>query len=135
MIPQSMTLTRDLPFPPDRVWRAVSTGALMAEWLLPNDFQPVPGHRFTFRQQAMQGWDGVIEAQVLAVEPPRRLSYTWVALGVVTEVALTLEPTEKGTRLTVEQSGFAEDQARNLAGARYGWGMFLDRLSQQLEGK
>ncbi len=135
MIPQSMTLTRDLPFPPDRVWRAVSTGALMAEWLLPNDFQPVTGHRFTFRQQAMQGWDGVIEAQVLAVEPQRHLSYTWVALGVVTEVALTLEPTEKGTRLTVEQSGFAEDQARNLAGARYGWGMFLDRLSQQLEGK
>lgn len=135
MTTQSMVLTRDLPFPPDRVWRAISTGALMAEWLLPNDFQPVQGHKFTFCQQPMQGWDGVIEGQVLAVEPPRHLSYSWVALGVVTEVALTLEPLDKGTRLRVEQSGFAEDQARNLAGARYGWGMFLDRLANQLEGK
>ena len=135
MTTQTMTLTRDLPFPPDRVWRAISTGALMAEWLLPNDFQPVQGHKFTLRQQGVPGWDGVIEGQVLAVEPGRRLTYSWVALGVVTEVTLTLEPMAKGTKLTVQQSGFAEDQARNLAGARYGWGMFLNRLAQHLEGK
>ena len=128
-----MTLARDLPLPAERVWRAVSTGALMAEWLLPNDFQPVPGHRFTFRQQPMNGWDGVIAGQVLQVEPLRRLAYSWVALGVVTEVTLTLDPTPTGTRLTLEQSGFAEDQGRNLAGARFGWTLFLDRLSQHLE--
>ena len=73
---RTMALTRDFPFPQDRVWRPISTGALMAEWLLPNDFQPVPGHRFTFRTQATAGWDGVIEGQVLAVEAPRHLSYS-----------------------------------------------------------
>ena len=130
---RTMTLSRDYPFPQDRVWRAISTGALMAEWLLPNDFEPVPGHAFTFRAKAMPGWDGTIEARVLAVEPPHHLSYTWVALGVVTEVVLTLEPTDSGTLLTVAQSGFQPDQAQNFAGACYGWTQFLDQLGPVLE--
>ena len=132
---RTMTLTRDSPFPQDRVWRAISTGALMADWLLPNDFQPVPGHSFTFRTQAMPDWDGIIEARVLAVDAPHHLSYTWVALGVVTEVALTLEPTPTGTRLTVAQSGFRPDHAQNYAGARTGWTHFLDRLAPVLEAQ
>jgi uncharacterized protein YndB with AHSA1/START domain len=98
-----------------------------------------PGHQHMARaarpfdrQQAMAGWDGVIEGQVMAVDPPGHLAYTWVALGVVTEVVLTLETTPTGTRLTVAQSGFAETQAQNYAGARYGWTHFLDRLAQHL---
>lgn len=130
-----MTLTRDYPYPLDRVWRAISTGALMAEWLLPNDFQPVTGHRFTFRSKAMPNWDGTIAGEVLAVEPQQHLSYSWVALGVVTEVSLTLEPTATGTRLTVAQSGFQPDQPQNYAGARYGWTNFLDQLATLLETK
>jgi uncharacterized protein YndB with AHSA1/START domain len=130
-----MTLSRDYPFPQDRVWRAISTGALMADWLLPNDFQPVPGHRFTFQAKAMPDWDGTIAGVVLAVEPQHHLSYSWVALGVVTEVALTLEPTASGTRLTVAQSGFQPDQAQNHAGARYGWTQFLEQLATLLEAK
>lgn len=90
---KTMTLVRNLPFPQGRVWRDVSTGALLAEWLLPNDFQAVPGHRFTFQAQVMAQWDGVIAAEVLEVSPPDHLRFSWVALGVVTEVSLTLEPT------------------------------------------
>jgi uncharacterized protein YndB with AHSA1/START domain len=129
---KSVILTRDLPFPPDRVWRAIATGALMAEWLLPNDFQPIPGHGFTLRSPTAPGWDGVIEAEVLAVDPPGRLAYSWVALGVVTEVNFMLEPTATGTRLTMEHSGFRADQAQNYAGARHGWTMFLNRLDTLL---
>jgi uncharacterized protein YndB with AHSA1/START domain len=132
---RTMTLTRDFGAPQDRVWRAISTGALMAEWLLPNDFLPVVGHVFTLKSPGFPGWDGVISARVLDVDPPRRLAYTWVALGIETEVSLTLEPTPTGTRLTVAQSGFREDQPQNHAGARHGWTNFLDRLSAQLEAK
>ena len=117
---KTMTLVRNLPFPQGRVWRDVSTGALLAEWLLPNDFQAVPGHRFTFQAQVMAQWDGVIAAEVLEVSPSDHLRFSWVALGVVTEVSLTLEPTANGTRLTVAQSGFAADQAQNHAGAHHG---------------
>ena len=129
---KTMTLTRDYPFPQDRVWRAISTGALIADWLMPNDFEPSPGHRFTFRAPAMPQWDGVVQGEVLEVDPPSHLSYTWVALGIVTEVSLRLEPVATGTRLTVAQSGFREDQAQNYAGARYGWTQFLDRLATVL---
>lgn len=74
-------------------------------------------------------------ARVVTVDPPHRLAYTWVALGVDTVVTLTLEPAPGGTRLVVEQAGFAEGQAQNLMGARHGWENFLDRLGRQLEGK
>lgn len=131
----TLTLTRDLPFPVTRVWRAVSSGAILAEWLLPNDFQPVVGCRFTFQSQVMPGWDGVIASEVLEVSPPSHLRFTWVALGVMTEVSVRLEAVQGGTRITVEQSGFAEDQARNLAGARYGWTGFLDRLAKVVEAE
>ena len=130
---RTMTLHRDLPFAPDRVWRAIASGALMAEWLLPNDFQPIAGHRFTFHAPPNPHWDGVVQSQVLQVDPPHLLSYTWVAMGVVTEVVLRLQPIDQGTRLTVEQSGFTEDQAQNYAGARHGWTAFLDRLTGLLE--
>ena len=135
---QSVILTRDLPFSPDRVWRAIATGALMAEWLLPNDFQATPGHRFTLQVAPMPGWDGVVSAQVLTVDPPRTLSYTWNSRGdpavtVTTIVTFTLTPTPQGTRLDFEQSGFRDDQPQNSGGARYGWMMFLDRLDALLK--
>lgn len=131
---ETMSLERVFPFPQDRVWRAISTGALMAEWLLPNDFAPVVGHEFTLQSPTFPGWDGKIAARVVTVDPPRKLAYTWVALGVDTVVTLTLEPAPGGTRLVVEQAGFAEGAVQNLMGARHGWGNFLDRLGRQLEG-
>ncbi len=136
---KSVTLIRDLPFPQDRVWRALSTGALMAEWLLPNDFQPVAGHRFTLRSPAppSSAWDGLIQAEVLTVDPPNRLSYSWNTTGdpwatVTTTVTFILTATPTGTRLDFTQSGFRDDQPQNYAGARYGWTMFLDRLDARL---
>lgn len=131
---ETMRLERVFPFAQDRVWRAISTGALMADWLLPNDFAPVVGHEFTLQSPTFPGWDGKIAARVLVVEPPRQLAYTWVALGVDTVVTLTLAAVPGGTRLVVEQAGFAEDRPQNLMGARQGWGNFLDRLGRQLEG-
>ena len=111
---KTMTLTRDYPFPQDRVWRAISTGALIADWLMPNDFEPSPGHRFTFRAAAMPQWDGVVQGEVLEVDPPSHLSYTWVALGIVTEVSLRLEPVATGTRLTVRAIRFPRGSGAEL---------------------
>ena len=37
-----------LAHPPARVWKALTGPVLLAKWLMPNDFRPVAGHRFTF---------------------------------------------------------------------------------------
>jgi uncharacterized protein YndB with AHSA1/START domain len=73
--PRSVVVEREMPYPPEKVWRALTQGALIAEWLMQNDFQPVVGHRFNFRAPPMAHWNGVTDCEVLIVEPNKRLSY------------------------------------------------------------
>ena len=94
------------PHPPDRVWRALTDPVAIAQWLMPNDFEPRVGHRFQFRTTPRPGFSGVIDAEVLLVDPPRRLCYAWAAGGHHTTVTWTLEPTAHGTRVTLEHAGF-----------------------------
>lgn len=97
------------PHPVGRVWHALTDSAALARWLMPNDFAPRVGHRFTFRAQPQEGWSGVVECEVVAVEPPRRVAYTWQGGADLpqTLVTFTLEPSGEGTRLRLVHSGFA----------------------------
>jgi uncharacterized protein YndB with AHSA1/START domain len=127
---RSVVLERDIPHPPEKVWRALTTGALIEDWLMANDFEATVGHRFTLRTQPVGGWNGVIDCEVLTVEPPQRLSYTWASMGLESVVTFTLAPTASGSRLRMEQSGFPVDAAQNIRGAEYGWTNFLNKLEQ-----
>ena len=104
----------------------------MEQWLMTNDFQPAVGHEFSFRATPVPGWSGVIECKVLVVEPHTRLSYTWGTLGMGSVVAWTLTPTEGGTHIRMEQSGFGPDQDANYKGASYGWRKFIGNLERVL---
>ncbi|MDI7776372.1 SRPBCC domain-containing protein [Asticcacaulis sp. EMRT-3] len=128
----TLTLERDLPHPPQKVWRALTESHLIAEWLLPNDFKAEPGHAFTLRAPPMPQWDGVVDGHVVEVTPYDRLSYRWELPGggLHTLVTLTLTPTPQGTRLHVTQSGFTAEQGHNLRGANYGWQNFLKQLEE-----
>jgi uncharacterized protein YndB with AHSA1/START domain len=128
----TVTVTRDFPFPPSRIWRALTTGALLAEWLMPNDFEPVKGHRFTFRVPPMPHWDGLVAAEVLEITPETRLALAWEAGDLKTTLTFTLTPTDAGARLAVVQRGFREDQVQNAKGATWGWNHNLDRLAELL---
>lgn len=134
---RSVIIERELPHPPEKVWRALTQSELLADWMMPNDFQPVVGHRFKFTAQPAANWDGVVKCEVLEVSPHTRLSYRWGVGGdtpgaIVSVVTLTLTPTGKGTHLRMEQSGFRPDQERNLQGANYGWQRFLGGLERVL---
>ena len=131
---RSLVIEKEMPHPPAKVWRALTEGQLIEEWLMKNDFQPVAGHRFSFRSTPVQGWDGVINGEVLVVDPPARLSYTWSTMGMQNDVAWTLTPTEGGTHLRMEQSGFGPNQEANYKGASYGWKNFIGKLEQVVEG-
>nr|BFE87558.1 hypothetical protein GCM10020093_101590 [Planobispora longispora] len=68
-----------LPHPPAKVWRALTDSDLLARWLMPNDFKPVVGHRFTFATQPVPrvGFDGIIRCEVLEIDDGRLLRIGW----------------------------------------------------------
>jgi uncharacterized protein YndB with AHSA1/START domain len=131
---RSVVVERDIPFPPDKIWRALTQPHLIEEWLMKNDFNPVVGHRFNRRGD----WGGVLDCEVLTVEPNRKLSYTWnfahddAAYNLQSVVTFTLSPTSTGTRLRMEQVGFRPDQRQAFGGAQTGWQQFFGKLEQVL---
>jgi uncharacterized protein YndB with AHSA1/START domain len=126
----SVIVEREIPFPPEKIWRALTQQRLIEEWLMKNDFMPVVGHRFNLRAD----W-GVVDCEVLAVEPNKTLSYTWGAYDLKSVVTWTLTPTSKGTNLRMEQSGFRPDQPQYYDGAKAGWPRFFAALEQVLARK
>ena len=107
------------PHPPEKVWRALTTPELMAQWLMPNDFEPTVGHRFTFQGQPIEqtGFSGVVACEVLEVVPPVRLQYSWTdanppegtAVPADWTITWTLQEEGTGTRLLLEHAGFDLD--------------------------
>lgn len=104
-----ITVEAVYPHPPERVWRALTDPDQLESWLMENDFEPRVGHRFRFREEPRPGWRGIVDCEVLEVEEPRRLSYSWRGReeGEPTVVTFTLEPVEGGTRLRLEHTGFS----------------------------
>jgi len=131
---RSVIVEREMPHPPEKIWRALTQPHLIAEWLMRNDFAPVVGHRFNLRGD----WGGVLDCEVLAVEPNHRLSYTWnfthddAAFDLRSVVTFTLTPTGTGTLLRMEQAGFRPGQKQAYGGARAGWQGFFANLEQVL---
>jgi uncharacterized protein YndB with AHSA1/START domain len=111
----SVVVEREIPFPPEKVWRGLTQPQLIEKWLMKNDFKPVVGHVFTLRAD----W-GAVDCEVLAVEPDKMLSYTWAAYGLESIVTWSLTPTSAGTHLRMEQSGFRPDQPQYYEGAKGG---------------
>ena len=135
---RSVVIERFMQHPPEKVWRALTQMPLLEEWLLPNEFQPVTGHRFTFRAPPRPGWDGNIDCEVLIVEAHERLAYSWnvsseATDGLNTLVTWTLTPTQDGTHVRMEQSGFRPDQTQASGGATFGWTKFINGLERVLE--
>ena len=133
-ITRSLVIERELPHPLEKVWRALTQGPLIQEWLMANDFQPLVGHQFKFRSTPMPNWNGVIDCEVLAVEPNQKLSYSWSSLGLVSVVVWSLVATSGGTLLRMEQSGFRPDQEAAYQGANYGWQKFIGNLERVVAG-
>jgi len=128
---RSVIVEREFPHPPEKLWRALTQPHLIAEWLMQNDFAPVPGHEFKLHVESPR-WSGIIDCKVLVVEPHRKLSYNWNSMGLETVVTFTLTPTKNGVQLRMEQSGFRQGQQQNYQGAKFGWQKFFGNLEQTL---
>jgi uncharacterized protein YndB with AHSA1/START domain len=129
---RTIQLEFDYAHPPAAVWEAITDPKRLGEWLMPNDFAPVVGHRFRFTMPPKPGFDGIIYCEVKEIDPPRRLVYTWSGKwgSEDTIVTWTLEPTAAGgTRLTLTHAGF-----RGVKGVllslmmRSGWRKLLGKV-------
>jgi uncharacterized protein YndB with AHSA1/START domain len=129
---RSVVVEREIPYPPEKIWRALTQPHLIEEWLMKNDFMPAVGHRFNLRRSPQPDVNIVVDCQVLVVEPNRTLSYTWAAFDLESVVTWTLTPTSAGTHLRMEQSGFRPDQKLAYGGTRGGWQKFFAELEQVL---
>jgi uncharacterized protein YndB with AHSA1/START domain len=130
------------PHAPETIWKTLTSGALMARWLgmVPSEFEPVPGSRFTYQTTPAGQWDGTIRCEVLEAVPYTRFAYSWKGGHVGnagygspldTIVTFTLEEVEGGTRLRVVHSGFVlprNDTA--YSNMRGGWTKVVTRIGE-----
>ncbi|NGQ97007.1 metalloregulator ArsR/SmtB family transcription factor [Brevibacillus sp. SYP-B805] len=116
----------------EQVWFALTDSTTLAKWIMDNDFKPVVGHKFQFRTEPTQWWNGIVDCEVLEVDEPHKLSYTWVSGSESTTVTWTLKKAPDGTtHLHLEQTGFKEE-GQAINGARYGWEKMLNQLEKVL---
>lgn len=102
-------ITVRYPCQPSEVWDALTSSDALGAWLMPNDFKPVVGHRFTFQTKPRRafGFDGTVRCEVLELDPPRRMVWSWAGGSIETTVTFTLEPAAgSGTTLRMRQVGF-----------------------------
>ncbi len=129
----SLTLSLDFQFTTsvEKLWSALTDASQLTKWFTENNFRPVVGHRFQFRLPPMNGWNGLIEGEVLIVEAPHRLSYTWES-GEKHTVTWTLQDLGDGrVNLHLEQTGIENEQGRQ--GAQWGWTTWCGQLAKLLE--
>ncbi|MBO0586896.1 SRPBCC domain-containing protein [Sporosarcina sp. E16_8] len=120
----------------EQVWNALTDSDTLAKWIWDNDFKPVVGHKFQFRTEPNEWWDGIVDSEVLEVDEPYKLSYTWVSAGESTTVTWTLKKGSDGTvQLHFDQTGFSEEtKARQgaIEGAKYAWTQMGEQLERVL---
>lgn len=136
----AITIEKVLPYRPEKIWRTLTSSEMVARWLMPNDFVAEVGRRFNFRTKPMGDWDGVVDCEVLAADPPLLLRYSWKggsdanpAYGsrLNSTVTWTLTPVEGGTHLKMVHDGFVFPGNRFAFDAMSpGWSRALDRIGE-----
>src|SRR5262245_52063144 len=92
-----------------------------------NDFAPQVGRRFRFRAKPVMGWSGVVDCEVLALDPPKRMECRWKSDVIDTTVTFTLEPVADGTRLRLVHDGFKGLRGLFVSWMMRGWKRILGK--------
>lgn len=132
------------PHPAETIWEYLTNPDLLALWLMQNDFQPITGHEFQLRTNPIPSldFDGIIYCKVIEIVPFKHLSYSWNSGpgdGIITlnsMVSWRLEPSENGTQLFLEHSGFKmEENLEIYKGLLAGWEKKLEKIAGLLNAE
>lgn len=144
--PLVLRLERLLDAPPERIFAAWTDPVVLRRWWAAQpDWTAVAastdvrvGGRYRLSMQDADGGIRSVAGEYLEVDPPRRLRYTWMweshsdsaAVGAVTVVTVEFVPDGSGTRVTLEQRGFADESDRDSHD--HGWQGCLDNLERRV---
>lgn len=117
--------------PIQKVWEALTDSDTLAQWVMENDFKAIVGYKCQFRNEEI---DLIVDSEVLVVDEPHRLSYTWVGGPIDTIVTWTLKQEGNVTHLHLEHTGF-DGEGYAFNGARYGWIAKVEELKKAVEAK
>ena len=65
---RTIVLEKAFPYPLEQVWTALTNQRALAEWLMPNDFEPEHGSQFVFRVDPSGKGDGVTYCEIEQIE-------------------------------------------------------------------
>lgn len=130
-----LELERTFPHPIEKVWRALTDARALGAWLMRTDFVPEVGREFRMWCDDGKGGTDTYLCKVLAIEPPRRMLWSWVletrqGEGPTT-VEFVLEEVATGTRLMLRHSGDRDKET--VERFESGWPAKLDLLGGELE--
>jgi uncharacterized protein YndB with AHSA1/START domain len=138
----TLRLTRTLPAGRESVWQAMTDPERLAEWWGPEgftaprvDFDPQVGGRFRIAMQPPDGELFDLHGEFREVDPPARLSYTFVwdppdPDDLETLVTLSLEDRGERTEVSFTQGEFATPARLELHEG--GWTDGFERLEKLL---
>ena len=123
---------------PQVVWEFLTKPELIEQWLMKSDFQPIVGHkfRFTFMSKPDSKYEGIVDCEVLEVNPFAKLSYSWngstkdKSRNFNSIVVWTLVPKDSGTELQLQHNGF--DISDDIIVHTDGWNSCLKRLEERI---
>ncbi len=139
MTDKAIVIERTLPHPPSKIWRILTQSDMIAQWLMPNDFRPILGHKFNFQTKPMGSWDGVVHCEVLAIEENRLLRISWVGGSddnaqygskLTSELTWTLTPDGGGTHVRMEHCGFGPGNEFAFEAMGQGWARIIERIGE-----
>jgi len=137
---RELRLERLIAAPPESVFELWTEPELMVKWWGPEGYD-TPAHALDIRpgghwRTTLRSPDGnrvSVSGVYRAVDPPRRLVFTWGweddngVRGHETEVTVTFEAAPGGTRLVLQQQTFESKQTRDRHGQ--GWSSSFDCLA------
>jgi uncharacterized protein YndB with AHSA1/START domain len=120
-----ITFVRDLPHPPEKVWRALTDDALLAWFPSTIEGERKAGAplKFVFPFEGAP----VMEGTMRVCDPPSTIEFDWG--GDV--IRIELAPSATGTLLTLTDTFAEYEKAARDSG---GWHASLDNLGNHLDG-
>jgi uncharacterized protein YndB with AHSA1/START domain len=148
MTRHELTLTRIIPAPPEKVFRAWTDPKLLKQWFCPlpwtvsvAEIDPRPGGAMNVTMRSPEGVDNPMQGVYLEIVPNEKIVFTdaytkaWEPSEKPFMTAIiTLEKVPEGTRYTARALHWtaADREAHEKMGFHDGWGKCTDQLAALL---